>query len=337
MKVLLFGYGLIGKERYDALINLKLSSSKDIHVLDTNYGAKILSTPDFKNKEYSLKNVNFIDKKSIDTKYDLVIISTPHIDAKKIFFEYKNLSDTVLIEKPMGLTLKDAEEMHKISNDFRKIFVGFNYRFFPPIQKLRHDLLNNEFGDLISVSITLGLGHQPGADKSWRLDKKQIPFGSLIDPGVHVLDLINYLFGGISSIKAISSGNFWKKNMYEDISILGKVHTDVNLSARISNVMWRSTFELEVVGESGYGLIEGRGRSYGTQIYKTGKKWGWTEDKSQRDSEIIIAESNCEDSFKDEIKDIFITNKNIAATSEDGYNAMKLIDEIDDILKLQKI
>ena len=41
------------------------------------------------------------------------------------------------------------------------------------------------------------------------------------------------------------------------------------------------------------------------KIYKTGKKWGWTEDKSQRDSEIIIAESNCEDSFKDEIKDIF--------------------------------
>ena len=99
-----------------------------------------------------MKNINFIDEKSIDTKYDLVIISTPHIDAKKIFFEYKNLSDTVLIEKPMGLTLKDAEEMHKISNDFRKIFVGFNYRFFPPIQKLRHDLLNNEFGDLFYIN-----------------------------------------------------------------------------------------------------------------------------------------------------------------------------------------
>ena len=50
----------------------------------------------------------------------MVIISTPHIDAKKIFFEYKNLSDTVLIEKSNdgGDTWTVLDEVSKFNRWF---------------------------------------------------------------------------------------------------------------------------------------------------------------------------------------------------------------------------
>ena len=333
MKVLLFGYGLIGKERYKALIELNISSEHDIDIVDPNKGQETIATPNLKNKTVVNKELNFIDQSRIKEHFDLIIISAPHIESRDLLFKYSHLSDLILIEKPMGLNVEDAIKIDKLSKRNKNIYVGLNYRFFPPIMKLKQDLIEEKFGKILSISMTIGLGHQENAEKSWRLDPKQIPYGSLIDPGIHILDLIKYLFGDINSIKSHSSGNVWNKNFFEDIVFIAKTTSDANLMVNISNVMWRSTFKIQVIGTSGYGIMEGRGRSYGKQIYKTGLKWGWSQNTTQRESEIIVSESDCENSFTDELKDILIEGNKIAATSKDGLNAMKLLDDIDKTLK----
>ena len=71
-----------------------------------------------------------------------------------------------------------------------------------------------------------------------------------------------------------------------------------------------------------------KGRTYGTQVYKTGKRWDWTNGKTQKDNEIEVISSDCEKSFTKEIEDIIINKENIAATAEDGLKAMDLMERI---------
>ena len=55
----------------------------------------------------------------------------------------------------MGLNINDAERIKLLEDRDKKIYVGFNYRFFPPIQELKKDIFNNSFGELINVSSQL--------------------------------------------------------------------------------------------------------------------------------------------------------------------------------------
>ena len=41
------------------------------------------------------------------------------------------------------------------------------------------------------------------------------------------------------------------------------------------------------LGTEGYGIIEGRGRSYGPQKYIKGERWGWTK------SQVNVNQKNC--------------------------------------------
>jgi hypothetical protein len=71
---------------------------------------------------------------------------------------------------------------------------------------------------------------------------------------------------------------------------------------------------LEVNGTEGYGIVEGRGRSYGPQSYRTGVRWGWQSDKSQAESEILVVDKDtCEDSFFKETLSVLGESKNYSS------------------------
>ena len=328
MKVLIFGFGLIGKERYKSLKKLKLADSEDIEVFDPYVHTNKSSEPKFNQKDFDLSEVKFIEGKEIRNEYDFIIFSAPHKENFSLINKYKDNSNQFLLEKPMGLSFQEANEIFKINSKSRTINIGFNYRFFEPIDALLKDLNEEKFGKLININMKLGHGHQPNAESSWRLDKNQIPYGALIDPGIHCIDLINYLFNDIQDINCRFVSNFWKKGYPEDIYFIGKSKDESNLICNVSNVSWKSTFYIHVLGTEGYGYIEGRGRTYGTQVYKTGKRWDWTNGKTQKDNEIEVISSDCEKSFTKEIEDIIINKENIAATAEDGLKAMDLMERI---------
>ena len=48
-----------------------------------------------------------------------------------------------------------------------------------------------------------------------------------------------------------------------------------------------STFRVELLGEDGYAVIDGRGGTYGPQTLRIGKRWAWhgSDGTSQRESE----------------------------------------------------
>lgn len=332
MNILIVGLGLIGKERLNGLKNLDSKNEFNISIIDPNGGKNVDSTPNFGNSISldTLKKLNFICEKNLDNSYDLMIISAPHLESINFLKEYHYLSKKILIEKAFGLNLKDSLEINSITQN-KKIFTGLNYRFFDGVQALKKDLDNKTFGELININLELGLGHQRGAENTWRLQYNQIPKGALFDPGIHLIDLINFLFEGINLNSAVSWNGFWNKNYPEDIIFNGTSKVGGNISCHISNVHWKSTFTIKVVGSEGYGYINGRGRSYGQQKYLRGKKWGWENNISQSDSEELVTVSDCENSFTKELEDIIFDDGLCSADSDDVISAFKIIEKIENL------
>lgn len=330
MKILICGLGLIGKERCKALIDKGYAEYSEIDVIDPNFGANLNSTPKIKsNNIFDTSKLNFINEKRLEKIYDFMIISAPHIESINFLKKYHSFGEKILIEKAFGLNLTEAVELQNLIGKNKELYVGFNYRFFEGVQFLKKDIFRGKFGDIINLEFKLGLGHQRGSENTWRLDQKQIPLGALFDPGVHIIDLINYLTEN-TEIKAASQwGGFWNKGYPEDIIIHGKSFKNANLICHISNVSWRSTFIIKVIGTEGYGVINGRGRSYGPQTYIRGKRWGWETAENQTASEELVLTSNCENSFTNELTDILENKGSIAASSKDIISAFSMMSDIE--------
>ena len=330
MKVLICGLGLIGKERFKALINKGYAEYSEIDVIDPNFGANLNSTPNISsNNIFDISKLNFINEKSLEKIYDFMIISAPHLESINFLKKYHTFGKKILIEKAFGLNLTEAVELENLIGENKELYVGFNYRFFEGVQLLKEDIIKGKFGDIINLDFKLGLGHQKGSENTWRLDQKQIPLGALFDPGVHIIDLINHLTEN-TEIKAASHWvGFWNKGYPEDIIFHGKSFKNANLICHISNVSWKSTFTIKVLGTEGYGVINGRGRSYGPQTYIRGKRWGWETAENQKASEELVLISNCEDSFTNELTNILENNGSIAASSKDIISAFSMMSDIE--------
>lgn len=330
MKILICGLGLIGKERCKALLNKKFADYSEIDVIDPNFGANISSTPKLENNNIlDISKLNFITEKNMVKNYDLMIVSAPHIESINFLKKYHLYGKKILIEKAFGLNLKEAVELENLIGQDKELYVGFNYRFFEGVQLLKNDIVNGKFGDIINLDFKLGLGHQKGSENTWRLDQKQIPLGALFDPGVHMIDLINYLTENTEIKSASQWSGFWNKGYPEDIIIHGKSFKNANLTCNVSSVNWKSTFTINVLGTDGYGIINGRGRSYGPQTYIRGKRWGWENAENQKESEELVLTSNCEDSFANELTNILENNGSVAAKSYDAIEAFSKMSEIE--------
>ncbi len=100
----------------------------------------------------------------------------------------------VLCEKPMAMNAREAEEMVKTSLETGKLLmVGFVRRFGSDTRIVKDFIDNGHLGDIYYAKASyLRRCGNPGG---WFSDIKRSGGGSLIDLGVHVIDLVRYLMG----------------------------------------------------------------------------------------------------------------------------------------------
>lgn len=330
MKILIIGGGLIGRERLDALylISNNHSIDFDITVIDKNQ-----ETLSLIKEKYDCKIVSKITDLTSNF-YDWIFVCTPHSEAPEAIYKSFSFGKNILVEKPLGRNLEECEEILDKKPKDVQLYVGLNYRFYLGINKLLNHVKENFFGEIISVNMTLGHGNSPGMEKSWKLDPILCGGGCLIDPGVHLLDLALLISDGDLKVKGGKFWNgFWKTGIEEEahIYLINKNNSIFNLQTSLNR--WKSTFRIEVNGTEGYGIVNGRGRSYGNQEYITGKRWGWQSGVSQAESETNHLENySADDSFYESMLALFslessqITNTSIfPANDVDGRKVMSLL------------
>jgi predicted dehydrogenase len=332
------GCGLIGQERIQAVKYIENNFNdkiKLISVFDIN--KEILNNIKSKYNVHIATNMNEI----WETNPDWVFIVTPNDIVKDITKQAFKYNCNVVLEKPFGRTLQECEEIISLKPDNCKLQVGFNYRFFAGIEKAIQDVKSGKFGKLISVNIILAHGNSPGMDKSWKLDPIRCG-GCITDLGVHVFDIILQLSKSKIDINCVKQWKgYWNTGIDEETHIMLSNQEGTIFNTQVSLNRWKSNFRLEINGTEGYGIVEGRGRSYGPQSYTTGIRWGWLSGKKQIDTEqIIINKYDCSDSFIKETLSIFGLTTNQysdlpqACDYINGKNIMQLLDQAQRLLNV---
>jgi len=293
------GCGLIGKKRIDALIKLKKVLNIDsISVFDPYLNSSELP--------YGVLGFTDYDNFKDSTKLDFVIISVPHnLALNYVIDAIDNNYKKILVEKPFGKSYEEAKIIFEKIKYGDQLFVGFNYRFYDGVALLLRDIMSSYFGELISINMSIGYGGKPEDKNGWKLQPDLAGTGSLLDPGIHMINLLGLMFPHVTPVYGTSWSGFWNTGIMEDTHLIFKSDLGCTINLESSLTKWRNTFRIEVNGTIGYGIVDGRGGNYGEQVYITGKRWGWLNSSSQKDSERIIYKTNCETSFYDELKSLF--------------------------------
>ncbi|MBK7863813.1 MAG: Gfo/Idh/MocA family oxidoreductase [Archangiaceae bacterium] len=278
-RVLVVGHGGIGKVRAAAL-----------HGRGRDHGASLVGTVDPLARDTALYGgaPHFPGLASVPSDaYDSAVVALPHDLARSTVELLLAAGKRVLLEKPLGLS---GAEATALADAARKAglacFVGYNYRFLPNVLAAFQAARSGHLGKLRSIDMLLGHGGHPGSAKEWKLDPKRAGGGVIIDPGVHLLDLLQVVAPGLEPLLAQGSTGFFKTGIEEDVTVVLR-DGECLATVRVSHVRWVNGFRIELVGEDGYALVEGRGATYGPMTVRLGKRWAWSDGtkRTQRETE----------------------------------------------------
>lgn len=112
----------------------------------------------------------------------------------------------IVVEKPMALTLEDADNMIKACDENKcKLFVVKQNRFNVPVVKLREAMDAGRFGKLVLGTIRVRwCRDQAYYDQAWWRGRWDMDGGVLTNQASHHVDLLEYMMGDVESVFAKS-------------------------------------------------------------------------------------------------------------------------------------
>ena len=143
-------------------------------------------------------NIDDLFKEDIEAVY----IASPVFAHPEQVAAALNAGKNVLCEKPMALSLHQAEDMVSLAEKTKlKLGVAFMMRYNVYHQKIKQLVMDNELGQIVSgrAQLTCWYPPIPGA---WRQVKETGGGGALIDMGCHCIDLLEWIIGPVSEVTA---------------------------------------------------------------------------------------------------------------------------------------
>jgi len=150
-------------------------------------------------KEYDAEQAASINE-LLDADIDAVYVATPaHVHAGQVQ-ACAEASKHVLCEKPLGMTVAEAEDMIGLCRQ-RGIKLGcaFMMRFVAQHQNALHLIKEGRLGRPVYARAQLSCWYPP-IEGAWRQDPATGGGGALIDMGGHCIDLLEMFFGEIARV-----------------------------------------------------------------------------------------------------------------------------------------
>ena len=151
---------------------------------------------------------------------DAVIVTVPHYSHPPLAIKAFEKGLSVICDKPAGVYTKQVKEMNEVARKSGKLFtMMYNQRTNPLYKKMREIIQSGELGSLRRVNwiITNWFRSQFYYDSgSWRATWKGEGGGVLMNQSPHQLDLLQWICGMPTSVRAFCHFGKWHNMETED-------------------------------------------------------------------------------------------------------------------------
>lgn len=258
---------------------------------------------------------------------ELISIATSSDCHASIAFDVIKNGVNVIIEKPMALSIKDADEIIKYEKEYGVLVsVCHQNRFNVAVQKTRVALENGDFGKLSHGSINVRWNRNKDYydQASWR-GKWASDGGALMNQCIHGIDLLRWMFGGeIDEVYGVTKQQFHKYLECEDLgtAIVKFKNGAIGTIEGTVNIYPKNLEEtLYIFGENGTVKIGGKSTN-------TIDVWDFKENAEQFagfEEETQNVYGNGHTSLFYDVKDAILNKRKPYITSIDGRNAVELV------------
>ena len=228
MKILIVGYGSIGKRHVENLLKL-------------NYRNLIVCS---KNKQANkLKKIGIFVTSNLDEclkqSPNIVFIcneTSKHVD---IAIKFAKNNCHLFIEKPLSDSLKRIKQLETITKEKNLVsMVGCNMRFHQCINEIKSLIEKNKIGKIISVQAECGSflpDWHPWEDYRKSYASRKELGGGVILTCIHEIDYLMWMFGDVLKISSFTGKYSHLDINVEDLSaillefknhIIGEIHLD---------------------------------------------------------------------------------------------------------------
>lgn len=163
-----------------------------------------------------LKSENKLDAEEFSSIDDLLasgidgaVISTPNSSHYELTIKALKAGVHVLVEKPMAVTLQEADEMISLAKKKKLVLqVNQSLRFAPVYRKIKELIDAGKIGSPLHIRCIRASGSSP--DKGWSpgakwFTQKKFAGGLIMDIAVHMADMMAWYFGKVEQIYSMNS------------------------------------------------------------------------------------------------------------------------------------
>ena len=184
---------------------------------------------------------------SMKGRADFVSVCTPNDSHYAIAKRAFELGFDVLCEKPLSMTLAEAEDLAKLARRKRRVLaIPFTYTGFPMVKAARELVEKGELGKICKVVIEYQQGSFRKIDftkpldvrNAWKMNPKRSgPSCVVADIGVHAFELVEYVTGletktMLADLSSFAPGN----RLDDDASILMRLAGGAKASMTVSKI-----------------------------------------------------------------------------------------------------
>lgn len=201
------GVGWIGKNRLRAIKEKKSAEIKAAVDPDSS------AINELKQEINGLQNCNSFEA-MLEKNIDGVVIATPNALHAEQALKALNKGKAVFCQKPLG---RNKQETVEVVNAARRenllLGVDFSYRYTKAAKEVKRVIQSGELGKIYGAQLTFHNAYGP--DKSWYYDASLSGGGCLMDLGIHLIDLLFWVFNE-TEIQNLSSQMFQKGQLLKE-------------------------------------------------------------------------------------------------------------------------
>lgn len=328
MKFAIIGCGRISKNHVDALIS-NLDSCKLVAVCDIIDDRAIERKKQYEDRVESNDIKVYTDYIEMfkSENIDAVSICTESGYHAKIAIDCLNAGKHILIEKPMAMSIEDADKINNLAIEKNlKVGVCHQNRFNPPIQKLRRAVEEGRFGKIINVTARILWTRDQNYynQAPWR-GTKELDGGTLMNQCIHNIDLLQWMAGSEVERVHCERDTFLRNIEMEDFgAILIRFKNGIIGLVEGSACVYPKNLEetLSVFGEKGTVVIGGLAvNKIQTWQFSDEKDYDKEDESTEVDS---VYGKGHTPLYRDFLNSI-INNTNPYISGEEGKKALEII------------